>query len=251
MALPAPAEMGNLGILVKLDASAVADEIAHDGITLGFGMALDGMTDIAHVSTGPHLLDPQGEAFAGHSNQTPGLFADISDEIHAAGVAEISVQGRGHVHVHDIPIEQHAILGNTVAHHFIDRRADTFGEIFVIEGGGHPAVRDGMLMHPSVDLIGGHAGCDPFLEHIEDIPGDCARPADTFNLFGSLDRRRRTPPRAGLPDGRPRSRFGLGIAVLRQMAFFVFLARSTPTRIVSAGSLLVWGVSHGEAWWGE
>src|SRR5690606_38594251 len=92
-----------------------------------------------------------------------GAFAN--DE-HAAVVAKPAVIGDdGDVHVDDVTLLQRFVIGDTVAHHMVDRGADIGGVgrhagRLIAQAGGLGALLSHALGAQIVDLLGGDAGLD-------------------------------------------------------------------------------------------
>src|SRR5690242_8682833 len=63
------AGVDDLGAIVEQPADAVAAEVADDAVALAFGMALDGVGDVAEVVAGPGLLEAEHQAFVGHVDE--------------------------------------------------------------------------------------------------------------------------------------------------------------------------------------
>ena len=79
-------------------------EVAHDGKPFGFGMALDGMPDIAKRVSGPCRLDPEHQAIIGDLGQQPCLYGWLTNKIHPRRVAIPAVKNDCHVDVQDVTV---------------------------------------------------------------------------------------------------------------------------------------------------
>ena len=66
--------------VVEQPAEAMAAKIADDAVAVLFGMALDGVADVAEPIAGPRLLQPEHQAFIGHVDQLAGLDRHIEEE---------------------------------------------------------------------------------------------------------------------------------------------------------------------------
>ncbi len=84
-------EVQDLRRLVHLAADAMPAVFADHRITVGFGVTLDGMPDIAEGGVRAHHADRPVQAFAGDVEQLLRLAVDGADPVHLAAVAEIAV----------------------------------------------------------------------------------------------------------------------------------------------------------------
>src|SRR5205085_11818593 len=66
---------------------AMAAEIPHHTVSVGFGMALDGVGDVAEMIAGPGLLQAEHQAFVGDVDELAGAERNVADEVHAARIA--------------------------------------------------------------------------------------------------------------------------------------------------------------------
>src|SRR5690606_32243169 len=119
-------------------ADAVAAVFAHHRETLGFGVLLDGVADVAQGGARADGADAAEHGLAGHVDQAPGLDAGFADEIHPAGVTVPAVLDDGDVDVDDVAVLQDlGVAGDAVADDVVDRGADRRRETLVADVGGH------------------------------------------------------------------------------------------------------------------
>ena len=78
--------MGYEGVFVEVEADAVAAELAHDAVTMGFGMLLDRSAHVAQKLPGLDLLQPLQHGLAGNLDQLLPFLGYLADAEHAAGV---------------------------------------------------------------------------------------------------------------------------------------------------------------------
>src|SRR6476646_4109386 len=104
---------------------AVPAEVAHDSTSLPtFGIGLNGVPDVAGGCVRFHGGNAAHHRFIGDVHKPPCFELDVSDQIHAAGVAVPAVDNHGHIDVDDIAVPQRLFVGNSVAHHMVDGGAE-------------------------------------------------------------------------------------------------------------------------------
>ncbi len=169
---PRPAGVDDLRRIVEDPAHAVAAEIAHHGVTVPLGMALDRMGDIAEPVARLRLLQPEHQAFVGHLDELGRLDADVADQIHPAGVAVPAVEHRRHVDIDDVAILQRPIgRRNAVADDMVDRGAAALGIAAIAQGRGNRAARPHLGEDDLVQLLRRHPRHDVGNEHVEHFRG--------------------------------------------------------------------------------
>ena len=154
------AGVDHFGAVVEQPADAVAAEIADDAVAVRFGVALDGVGDVAEMVAGPGLLEPEHQAFIGDVDQLARLHADVADEVHAAGVAVPAVDDRGHVDIDDVAVLERLVARDAVADDMVDRDAAALGIAAIAERRRHAAGIHRHLVDDVVDLLRRDAGDD-------------------------------------------------------------------------------------------
>src|SRR5690606_27795129 len=165
--LAAAAIVQDVGAVVEDAADAVAAEVADDRHAIGLDHLLDGVADVAEG--GARLDDRQTglEGIVGDVDQLARAGVEVSDRIHAAGVAVPAVDDDGVVDVDDVAGLENLVPRNAGADDVVDRGADGLLVALVAEAGGQAAVVEGELADAVVDLAGGDAGPDVFGDHVE------------------------------------------------------------------------------------
>ena len=69
----------DVGTVVEQAAEAMAAKIAHHAIAMLFGMALNGVGDVAEAIAGLGLLEPEHQTFVGHVDQLARLQRDVAN----------------------------------------------------------------------------------------------------------------------------------------------------------------------------
>ena len=131
--------MQNVGRRMEHPAQTVAAEVAHDRHAVRFDIGLDRVADVTKRIARFCGFDPLEQRVMGDLHQAFRLAAHFARNIHAAGVAEPSVNNHRHVNVQDIAILEGLVAGNAMAHHVV--HADTAGVLiaFVPDGCRHGA----------------------------------------------------------------------------------------------------------------
>ena len=171
--------MHDLRVFVEATADAVPAEFAHDGKTFGFGVALDGMADVAEGRTGAHHADAAPHRFVGNVHQAAAENADVANEVGAVGVAVPAVFDDGDVYIDDVAVFQGFVRGDAVADDVIDRDAGRGreGRAAVVEAGGDGLLDVGdVVVTAAVQFGGADAGNDVRGNHVKHVrrqaPGD-------------------------------------------------------------------------------
>lgn len=98
------AVMQYLGVFVKPPAYAVAAIFAYHRATVGFGMNLNGMADIAELDAGLDQLYTGDQALMSDFTDPFSLDAYLTDIEHFAGIAMKAIFDNGDVDIDDITV---------------------------------------------------------------------------------------------------------------------------------------------------
>ena len=183
----------NLGFFVEFLADAVSAELAHHREAVPLGKLLDGVANVSQPGAWLDLQDTVPHGFKSHCRQAFGCNRALANQVHAAVVAVPAVLGDdGHVHVHDVALFQGLVVGNAVAHHVVDRRAQRrrVGWVawgLVAHGGGDGALLGHALRAQAVDLFGGDAGLDVGGDVVQHFRSQAASQPHALNVFGAFD----------------------------------------------------------------
>ena len=236
-ALTGLADEADEGVLVELEADAVAAELADHVEAGGLDAALDGVGHVSEVCPGLDGRETRLDGLAGDLHEAAALVGDLADAEHAAGVREVAVEDGGAVDVDDVAVAQDVVVGgDAVADNVVDARADALGVALVVEVGGDAAVVDGVVVDPLVDLGGGHAGADILGDVVEHADVDGRGALDALDVLGGLEQAAGHDLLAG---------GGQAVEVLVHagVALLVLLAGAAPAGVVAAGHVII--VIHG------
>lgn len=117
----------DLWFFVEVFANAVSAKFLYNGISCIFSNLLASVADVAECGTWSYGLDAGHHAGVGDVNQALGLWADLTNGVHAAGVAVVAVFFDGNVDVEDVAVFQGFVVGYAVADDVIDGGAAGFG----------------------------------------------------------------------------------------------------------------------------
>ncbi len=152
--------MEDIGGVVENEAETVTAEIAHDRASLGFGIGLDRMADIAGRRAGADDVDPPHHGVVRDVTKSPGFDADVADKEHAARIAVPAIHDHSDVDVYDVAFLEGLWARNPVADDVIDRRADGLGEAAIVQGSWHGPTLHDELVGRVIDRLGGCSGLD-------------------------------------------------------------------------------------------
>ena len=111
----------------------------------------------------------------------------------------------------------------------IEGGANALGETPVIQWRRDSPMGQGVLVDPAIDVVGGNASNDALFQHVQDIAGQLAAPADTLDLFLGLNDNVRWPRRSSPPrvSARVERR-----QILLEMTVLVLLSTTAPAEII-------------------
>ena len=118
--------MQHIGRFMEVPANAMATEIPHHAEAVLFHMHLNGVPDIAQSRPRADRGNALHHAIIRHIHEQLGLGGWLTGCIHATGIAMPAIQDDGDVNIDDVAIGQHAVPGNAMADHVIDRSAGRF-----------------------------------------------------------------------------------------------------------------------------
>ena len=195
--------MLHIRLLMELQSDTVTAEVAHDGEAVTVGVLLDGVTQVAHkdIRLAAHLL-AYFQTLPGYIDQLLLFGRRAADDEHAAGVGVVAVEDGGAVHIDDVALFEHNVLGgDAVTDDLVDAGAAALGEALIIEGRGDAAAPGRRFVDDAVDLLGGHTLADLLLNGVEYRRVKHASTTDTLNLLGRLDHAARGAQLAALLEG--------------------------------------------------
>ena len=150
--------MHDIRLFMELVSYTMTAEVAHNTVVVFLRMFLNGMTDIAYKAIRFGGLGTNLQTLLGHTHQLFLFRGSLTNDEHPGGISIVSVQTGGAIHVDDIPLFEYIIsLGNTMAHHLVDTRADTLGESLVVQRSRRGAMRNGIVMYDFIDFQRTHS----------------------------------------------------------------------------------------------
>ena len=136
---------------------------------------------------GPDRLDRAAERLLGPLDQQPVLLGDLADQERRVGVAVDAADVRRDVDVDDVAVAQLGGVGDAVADHLVDRRAQRLGEALVAQRRGVGVVVEQELVADPVELVRGDAGGDVPADLGQRLRGDPAGDPHPLDRVGVLD----------------------------------------------------------------
>ena len=118
----------------------------------------------------------QVQALLGDLHQAAGLRVDAPDAERRVGVAVDAVDVDRDVEVHDVAVDQGAVVRDAVADDLVDRRAHRLREAAVPQRAGVDPARHVGLVRDAVELVGGDADRDRGAGLGEHVARDLSRP---------------------------------------------------------------------------
>src|SRR5665811_1985923 len=162
-----PADMHDVRLVMEKPAETVAAKVAHHAHVLGFHVTLDGGADVAGGRARPDGGDAAHHRLVRHLDQPLGAAGDLTDGVHAAGIAVPAVEDQRHVDIDDVAF-LHGLVGrNAVADHVIERGTGRFLVAAIHQRGRQGAVIHRIVEYQPVDFFGRHAQYDMLGQHVE------------------------------------------------------------------------------------
>jgi tetratricopeptide (TPR) repeat protein len=143
---------------VERGADPVAGEVPYHAVLEAVRVRLDDPPDGVQRPAGGNRPDAAHRRLVGALDKQPRLLIHGPGEERGVGVAVHPVQERGDVHVDDVAVVDHRVVGYAVADDLVQRGAQRFRVAAVSERAGVGAVADEELVADTVELVGGHAG---------------------------------------------------------------------------------------------
>ena len=162
-------------------------EPAHHAVAVPLRERLDDPADHVDAPTRLDRPDAALERLAGALDQQPRLLVDVAGEEGRVGVAVHAVEERGDVDVDDVAGLDDPAVGDAVADHLVDARAQRLREAAVAQRRGVGAVVAEELVADPVELVGGDAGHDVATDLLAGLRGEPARDAHPLDGLGVLD----------------------------------------------------------------
>ncbi|MBP2356730.1 hypothetical protein JOF29_007840 [Kribbella aluminosa] len=124
---------------------------------------------------GPDRRDGAVQRLLRALDQQPALLVDVTDEERRVGVAVHTVQVRRDVDVDDVAVRQRPIVGDPVADHLVDRRAQRLRVPAIAERRRVRPALDQVLVPDRVQLVGRHTRLRRYTDRLQRLRGQLAR----------------------------------------------------------------------------
>src|SRR5690606_8034562 len=176
--------------LVVVDlADAVAAVLAHHRETLGFGVGLDRVADVAQGRARPDRADAAPHRLERGLDQAPRHHRRGAGVVHAAGVAVPAVLDHGDVDVDDVAVLQDlGFARDAMADDVVDRDAGGLGIAAVADVGRDRALHlHDVVVADAVQFLGAHARLHVRGDHFQHLGGQAAGDAHLLDCFGGLE----------------------------------------------------------------
>ncbi len=156
-----------LRFFVHFAANTVAGIFAYYAEACAFGNLLNGLAYIAETGAGAYLTNAGPHRLIGGIDQTPGLWVNLADAVHFAGIGNKTVFFQGDIEIDNITVAQQlAGFGHAVANHMIHRWIQHIGKIVLpLAGRSRLQIVDDKVFDPVVDIHGADAGFDVVIKH--------------------------------------------------------------------------------------
>ena len=148
---------------------------------------VDRCRDIAQVNPWLDGGEARLDGGLGRVDEALPLAVYRADAEHARGVGEVAVADGRHVDVDDVALLQDVVLvGNAMAHDFVDGRAHALGKALVVEVSRDGVVLDAVVVDPLVDLCRRDARLDVRGDVVERADVDLPLPHQQSSLRPGL-----------------------------------------------------------------
>ena len=175
--------------IVKNPSQAMAAEHIDNRIAVFVGIFFNNGPDIPHTGTRPDDINAAHQTFVRHVAEPGCLQFGFPGIIHAAGIAEPTVQRNGNVDIQYISVGQFALIArNTVTDNMIDGNAQGFGIAAITEAGRNRAAGQNKLAGKIVQLSGRDADFDIRRQIVQTFCGQLSGFAHSFKIFRLINR---------------------------------------------------------------
>ena len=145
------------GVLVHTFAYAVTGELAHDAVTVSFGVGLNRVAYIVKGHACSQTLNRFEKAILGNLYKPFLLFGNVSYQISSCAVAVVTVLFRHDIHADYVAVKDNSIRRNTVNYDFVYGNARTCGIALVTKLRGVRPARSDILIYKFVHFFGRHS----------------------------------------------------------------------------------------------
>ena len=143
---------------MHIPADAVADQLPHHPVAVGFRVGLYGPGNVADAIPGPGKLEPFKEAFPGDPDQLLHRGVHLPDQEGAGGVPVKPIQLGAYVHADDVSLLEPVMARDPVDHLLVHRGADALWVSVIMEEGRGGALAADVFLRSPVQLQGAYPG---------------------------------------------------------------------------------------------
>jgi len=173
---------------VEHGADTVAAVFADHRVAVFLRVLLDHFADVTQSGAGTHQFDALVQAFLGNPAELFRPFRHFANQEHLAGVAVVAILDHGDIDIDDVTFLEWLVVGDAMADHMVDRRADGLGEALVVERGGDGLLYvDNIVVAQAIQFLGGDPGLDVFADHLQHFGGQAAGHAHFLDFSGGLE----------------------------------------------------------------
>lgn len=176
---------------VEVRADPVARDARGDAVRAVAGARLDGLANVREPPAGAARFDPRQRALPGDGQQVHARFVDPAHGVRRATVAVHAVEVDGHVHRHEVAVEQRPVVRHAVAHDVVDGRAHGLPETLVVQRRRVRVVADDQVVREPVHVVGGDARPGQRPGAVQHEPGQLAALPQQPDPAGVVHLRRR------------------------------------------------------------
>ena len=178
------AVMEHLRIFMKVTSNPVTAKFLNHGESIVFGVALDGVPDIAKSGSGFYFQDAEIHRLLTQFHEACGANWYVTHREHFAGVPMVTVLDDGDVDVDDVTALEFLGSGDAMANRVVDRCADGFREASVIERGRNGALSvHNVIVTNAVQFFRRDSRDHIRFDHLEDFGRKLPRNPEFFDLF--------------------------------------------------------------------
>ena len=166
----------------------MADQIAHNAVSVGFRVLLHGCPDVGNVVAGPCKLQRFKEAFPRDRDELLHILRHVADENRACRIPMESIQLCADIQAQDIAVAELVFPGNPMHDLLIDGCADAFGISAVIQERGICSLFPDIRFGNPVKLLRRHSDFRLLRKKLQGFLNDVARCLHLFDVGRVLDR---------------------------------------------------------------
>ena len=165
----------NAWLLMETAADSVTLKFANDFVALGFGEAIDRAADVDDSAEWLDGSNANPHGIERGLHESFGMRSDFADQKCFGRITVPAVNDGCEIDVDDVPLAEHVVIRDAVAHHLVDAGANRVRVSVVAKARGGVPVLDGVFVGQLVDLASGNAGPDVRSQEVHDFGVESAR----------------------------------------------------------------------------